>query len=76
VVGGIVRGGLARHVPAAAYAVPPGDTSEMFSGIPAWSRLCLAGNVLRTFLPFHDPDRVRQPAWSRNGSQMNGPGRT
>lgn len=60
----IVRDGFEKHIPAHALAVPAGDVTKLFSGIPMWSQLCLAGNLLCTLLPYHNPNGIRQPDWA------------
>ncbi len=59
----IVRDGFNQHIPATSLAVPAGDVSKMFRGIPVWDQLCLAGNLLCTLLPYHNPNGIAQPDW-------------
>jgi predicted metal-dependent hydrolase len=62
-IANIVRAGFERCIPADALAVPAGDVSKMFAGIPLWDQLCLAGNIFCTLLPYHQPDNISQPDW-------------
>ena len=59
----IVRDGFDIHVPTHAFAVPPGDVTKLFKGIPLLDQLCLAGNLLCTLLPYHNPNGIAQPDW-------------
>lgn len=59
----IVRDGFDRHVPAGSFAVPPGDVSKLFKGIPLWDQLGLFGNLFCTLLPYHNPNGIQQPDW-------------
>ena len=60
----IVRNGFDHHVPTESCAVPPGDVTKMFTGIPMWEQMKLAGNLLCTLLPYHKPDNIVQPEWA------------
>jgi predicted metal-dependent hydrolase len=62
-IANIVRDGFDRHVPAGAFAVPPGDVAKMFMSVPLWDQLCLGGNLFCTLLPYHNPNGIAQPAW-------------
>ena len=45
-------------------ALPPGDVTKTFTGIPIWEHVKLAGNLLCTLLPYHKPDNIVQPDWA------------
>jgi predicted metal-dependent hydrolase len=60
----LVRDGFDQHVPAGDHAVPPGNVTHMFRNIPVWEQIKLAGNLLCTLLPYHNPDNILQPDWA------------
>jgi predicted metal-dependent hydrolase len=60
----IVRNGFDRCIPANSCDVPPGDVTKMFKDIPFWDQIKLAGNLLCTLLPYHNPDNIKQPEWA------------
>lgn len=62
-IANIVRKGFEQHIPAGALPVPAGDVSKLFRGTPVWDQLCLAGNLLCTLLPYHNPNNIHQPDW-------------
>ena len=59
----IVRDGFKQHIPANTFAVEPGNVTKMFAATPVWDQLCLAGNLLCTLLPYHNPNGIVQPDW-------------
>lgn len=55
---------FARHIPESDWdATGPVDTSTTFKGIPLTSLLHLFYELFCTLLPWHKPDRMRQPDW-------------
>ena len=62
-VGRIAREGFNRHAPAGPGGVEAGDVRAPFSSIPRRRQLALLCRLAGTLLPFHRPDRLRQPPW-------------
>lgn len=60
----ITQEGLRRHVPATENLVDPGLIRlAMFRHIPKLQQLNYAYEIGCTFLPYHEPDNIKQPEW-------------
>ncbi len=55
--------GLEQHTEKTAEGILPSDTSGLFKGIPILSTASLFYELFCTLLPYHSPNRIKQPQW-------------
>lgn len=59
----IVRAGLTEAVPAGDYIDSPCEVKNCFDAVPFSQKMSYLYDIVCTFLPYHKPDSIQEPAW-------------